>query len=101
MFNFLKKRASTLFFVLFACAFCAVRAYAGTGGTEFDNLWDTTVAWTQGGFGRSMGLIAVVAGILMFMFGGKYEVIVKPIGAMIFLGGSAVTVVGAIFTALI
>ncbi len=43
-------------------------AFAGTGGTEFDDVWDTLTDWTQGTLGRiiSGGMIVVglVAGIV-------------------------------------
>lgn len=42
-------------------------AVAGTGGTEFDDVWDTVKDWTQGTLGRiiagSMILVGIVGGI--------------------------------------
>ena len=42
-------------------------AAAGTGGTEFDDVWTLVIEWTQGALGRviagSMILVGLVAGI--------------------------------------
>lgn len=41
---------------------------AGTGGEEFNDVWDTLVKWTQGTLGRiiaiAMVLVGVVAGVV-------------------------------------
>lgn len=41
--------------------------YAGTGGTEFDDVWTTLTDWTQGTLGRiiagAMILVGIVGGI--------------------------------------
>ena len=42
-------------------------AFAGQGGAEFADVWDTLVEWTQGTLGRiiaiAMVLVGVVAGV--------------------------------------
>lgn len=43
------------------------QVHAGTGGTEFDDIWTTITDWTQGTLGRiiagSMILVGIVGGI--------------------------------------
>jgi len=55
--------ASLLLAVLFASA----SLHAGTGGTEFDPLWDTIKDWVQGALGKvivgSMILVGIIGGI--------------------------------------
>lgn len=49
-------------------ALFASMACAGTGGTEFDDVYDTVVEWMQGTLGRiiavSMILVGLVAGVV-------------------------------------
>ena len=37
-------------------------ALAGTGGTEFDDVWDTLVDWTQGTLGRIIAIAIIIVG---------------------------------------
>jgi conjugal transfer pilus assembly protein TraA len=49
-------------------AVAAGMVMAGTGGEEFNDVWDTLVKWTQGTLGRiiaiAMVLVGVVAGVV-------------------------------------
>ena len=64
------NKANLLFWVALAIVISFVftnPAYAGTGGTEFDDVWTTLTDWTQGTLGRiiagSMILVGIVGGI--------------------------------------
>lgn len=39
-------------------------AYAGTGGTEFDAVWDKIEGWTQGTLGRIIALVLIIVGVV-------------------------------------
>lgn len=49
-------------------ALAAGAAYAGQGGDEFSDVWDTLVEWSQGTLGRiiamAMILVGLVAGVV-------------------------------------
>lgn len=64
------NKVNLLFWVALAIVISFVftnPAYAGTGGTEFDDVWTTLTDWTQGTLGRiiagSMILVGIVGGI--------------------------------------
>lgn len=64
------NKANLLFWVALALVISfmfANQAHAGTGGTEFDDIWTTITDWTQGTLGRiiagSMILVGIVGGI--------------------------------------
>jgi conjugal transfer pilus assembly protein TraA len=40
-----------------------VAAFAGTGGTEFTEIWNTILGWTQGFLGKTLALGAFLTGI--------------------------------------
>ncbi len=39
-------------------------AFAGSGGSEFEDVWDTLVEWTQGTLGRIIAMALVLVGIV-------------------------------------
>ncbi|WP_395756367.1 TraA family conjugative transfer protein [Edwardsiella ictaluri] len=47
-----------------AILFVSVRAHAGTGGTEFDEVWTTLKDWTQGTLGRIVAGAIILVGIV-------------------------------------
>lgn len=51
-------------FVLVAMLLFATVAEAGTGGSEFDSIWDTVKDWTQGTLGRVISVVMVLVGII-------------------------------------
>jgi conjugal transfer pilus assembly protein TraA len=55
-------------FVFALLCLIPIAAMAGTGGTEFDDIWDTLVDWSQGTLGRiiagSMILVGIIAGVV-------------------------------------
>ncbi|MBB1465712.1 TrbC/VirB2 family protein [Vibrio sp. SG41-7] len=64
------NKVNLLFWVALALVISfmfANQAYAGTGGTEFDDIWTTITDWTQGTLGRiiagAMILVGIVGGI--------------------------------------
>lgn len=64
------NKVNLLFWVALAIVLSFVftnPAYAGTGGTEFDDVWTTLTDWTQGTLGRiiagAMILVGIVGGI--------------------------------------
>lgn len=69
--NFFNRHAGEIKFAVTAAAACAAimgpEAFAGTGGTEFDSVWQTLSDWTQGALGRiiagSMVLVGIVSGV--------------------------------------
>lgn len=68
--NKANNKANLLFYVglvMFVGLMFANQAHAGTGGTEFDDIWTTITDWTQGTLGRiiagSMILVGIVGGI--------------------------------------
>lgn len=65
-----KNKTNFLFWVALTLVISfmfANQAYAGTGGTEFDDVWTTITDWTQGTLGRivagAMILVGIVGGI--------------------------------------
>ena len=55
----------TFFFTFFAIAGLVTLAYAGTGGTEFTEIYDTIVGWTSGALGKTIAIGAFLTGIAM------------------------------------
>lgn len=51
-------------FVLVAMLFFATIAEAGTGGSEFDSIWETVKDWSQGTLGRVISVVMVLVGIV-------------------------------------
>jgi len=53
--------------LLLALVFASGALQAGSGGTEFDPLWDTLKDWTQGALGKvivgAMILVGIIGGI--------------------------------------
>jgi conjugal transfer pilus assembly protein TraA len=54
--------------LFFICMICICKdSFAGTGGDEFADVWDTLKEWIQGTLGRvvcgSMILVGIVAGV--------------------------------------
>ncbi|EFP0184031.1 TrbC/VirB2 family protein [Escherichia coli] len=47
-----------------AILFVSVQAHAGTGGTEFDEVWTTLKDWTQGTLGRIVAGAIILVGIV-------------------------------------
>ena len=60
--------APVMAFVIVALLVVPTLVYAGTGGTEFDDVWDELEGWAEGALGRviSVGLLVVglAAGIV-------------------------------------
>lgn len=50
--------------VIIAAVLFAFSAIAGTGGSEFDGIWDTLVGWSQGTLGRVITIALVIVGIV-------------------------------------
>lgn len=48
----------------FLLAMFPVLAFAGTGGTEFDEIWITLSDWVEGTLGRIVAAAIVVVGIV-------------------------------------
>jgi conjugal transfer pilus assembly protein TraA len=55
----------TFFFTFFWIAGLVTLAYAGTGGTEFTEIYDTIVGWTSGALGKTIAIGAFLTGIAM------------------------------------
>lgn len=49
---------------LFLCLLMPIAALAGTGGTEFDDIWLTLTDWIEGTLGRIISAAIVVVGIV-------------------------------------
>lgn len=49
---------------LVALAACAPDVYAGDGGQEFDDVWQTLKDWTQGTLGKIISIALVLVGIV-------------------------------------
>jgi conjugal transfer pilus assembly protein TraA len=49
---------------VFLAAFIPVIAMAGTGGSEFDDIWITLTDWVEGTLGRIIAAGIVVVGIV-------------------------------------
>ncbi len=49
---------------LIALAACAPDVYAGDGGQEFDDVWQTLKDWTQGTLGKIISIALVLVGIV-------------------------------------
>lgn len=47
-----------------ALAACAPDVYAGDGGQEFDDVWQTLKDWTQGTLGKIIAIALVLVGIV-------------------------------------
>lgn len=54
---------------------------AGTGGTEFQTLWDTLVGWTEGLLGRTIALVFVMVGLAAGVLRGSIFGFVSGIAA--------------------
>ncbi|AJY53118.1 TraA family conjugative transfer protein [Halomonas sp. KO116] len=65
----LMQRKEMLVFMAFALGFAALllspTAFAGAGGTEFDEVWITLEDWTQGTLGRIITLSIIVVGAVI------------------------------------
>lgn len=69
--NFIYRRSGAARAAVAAAVACAAfwgpECFAGTGGTEFDSVWQTLSDWTQGALGRiiagSMVLVGIVSGV--------------------------------------
>lgn len=74
------------------------QAHAGTGGTEFDDVWTTLTDWTQGTLGRVISGASIVIGAIAGMGRGSLMGFASGIGIGVGLY-NAPTVVEAIMTA--
>lgn len=99
-FNFLKDTKNSWLFALLLSLFAGV-AMAGTGGTEFNGMFNMIVGWIEGGLGRTISLAGIVIGACVFIFGGKVNELAKTIGGAIFVASVAVGLVNVMFTAVI
>lgn len=58
------KTAAIGMFAVFVLALVPLLALAGTGGTEFDDIWLTLTDWIEGTLGRIVAAAIVVVGIV-------------------------------------
>lgn len=83
---------------ILVAAACAGSAMAGTGGSEFDQVYDTLIDWMQGTLGR-------IIAITMLFVGIAYGVVRQSIiAAVVFVASGLVlynaqTVIEAVMTA--
>lgn len=59
----MKSVAKALLMAVPLMILVAPDAFAGTGGTEFQTLWNTLVDWVQGLLGRIIAITFVVVGL--------------------------------------
>ncbi len=91
--------------ILFTCLFMGVMffalpVFAGTGGSEFQEIYSTLIDWTQGYLGKAMAAGIFLTGMAIGIVRQSLMAIVMGIG-----GGMAVnytpSIIDAVVTALI
>jgi conjugal transfer pilus assembly protein TraA len=94
------KRSLILFFVCMAGLLVARSVFAGTGGSEFQEIYSTLTDWTQGYLGKAMAAGLFLTGMAIGIVRQSLMAIVLGIG-----GGMAVnytpSIIDAVVTALI
>ncbi len=95
-----KKFRFAMMTFLMALALMAPEAMAGTGGTEFANIYTLLLGWSQGSLGK-------VIALAMFLVGISAGILQQSIGAAVIgIGGALAlfygpTVISGVVTALI
>ncbi len=95
------NRNKTLYTALFAAAallLMAAAAQAGTGGTEFDGIWNLIKGWMQGTLGRIVAGGMVLTGLIAGWARGSLFAAVTGVGMglILFYGP---TIIEAVVTA--
>jgi conjugal transfer pilus assembly protein TraA len=90
----------TLLFVVCSMLFWASAAYAGTGGTEFTDLYTTLQGWSQGYLGKTIALGAFIVGMGMGIAHQSIMAIALGIGAAMAVQ-YAPTIIDSMVTALL
>lgn len=63
--SIITQRKELLVLLALATFFMSSYAFAGAGGTEFDDVWVTLEDWTQGTLGRIITLSIIVVGAVI------------------------------------
>lgn len=94
------KLISVTIFSVLAIMFFALPVFAGTGGSEFQEIYSTLIDWTQGYLGKAMAAGIFLTGMAIGIVRQSLMAIVMGIG-----GGMAVnytpSIIDAVVTALI
>lgn len=94
------KLVSVTIFSVLAIMFFALPVFAGTGGSEFQEIYSTLIDWTQGYLGKAMAAGIFLTGMAIGIVRQSLMAIVMGIG-----GGMAVnytpSIIDAVVTALI
>lgn len=96
----MKRRILRGVFLSAALLLLAIPVYAGTGGSEFQEIYSTLIDWTQGYLGKAMAAGIFLTGMAIGIVRQSLMSIVMGIG-----GGMAVnytpSIIDAVVTALI
>ena len=86
------------FLCAIALAIAPTHALAGTGGTEFDPVWQTVQDWSQGTLGRIIACSMIVVGLVMGV--ARQNIMSFAIGTAAGMGlYNAPTVIQSVMTA--
>lgn len=78
----------------------ATTTYAGTGGTEFTDIYDTLTGWSSGALGKTIAAGAFLTGIAMGVVRQSIISVVTGIGTALAVNYTP-TVIDSVVTALI
>jgi conjugal transfer pilus assembly protein TraA len=78
----------------------SVSSYAGTGGTEFQDIYDTLTQWSQGALGKTISAGAFLTGIAMGVVRQSIISVVTGIGAALAVNYTP-TIIDSVVTAVI
>lgn len=98
--EFLTSYSSTFVFTVLMLLGLIAFAHAGTGGTEFTEIYDTITGWTSGGLGKTISVGAFLTGIAMGIVKQSVMAVVVGISTALAVNYTP-TIVDSIVTALI
>lgn len=94
------KKLGLLMFISMFVALSAGVAFAGTGGTEFSDVYDMIVGWTQGALGKTISVGTFLVGMGIGVARQSLMPIVLGIGSGLALYHTP-NIVGSILTAVL
>ncbi len=86
--------------VVILLALRVVASHAGTGGTEFQDIYDTLTGWSSGALGKTIAAGAFLTGIAMGVVRQSIISVVTGIGTALAVNYTP-TVIDSVVTALI